>query len=570
MSTDNKAHLNTSILKAAGSKKMSLSVVKDLQGKQPKARDNFLDTSVDAIISRHVMPTSSWPKKAEGDHKILEPRKKMKVLDEDDFSDHIAKIVERDFYPDLSKLKSKVNVLGHRLNSKRSKVDYNELHERLTTSCIRSTRRDEHANLNDTPRLIQAECNDEDSEKVTGAEQFSNPKKTVINLKNSSLNEFVSEYTGEDNASFAELQKADLKKHKEKYWWVYDKDRTIKHRGGKLMLEDGRSVGVNSKYVKENFYNQKPKLIANDGIGGWKNDDRKGVLKGWKYRIKNQLMFPPELSDSLDICRVNESKRKISGLIQDVNKAEKITNYSNTRFTVRTCTDTGVPTFISTAGSPDDAESDNGESMDNAYDYLSTPQFIPGENVTPLLTWGAIEGTPNIIGTLDKTEKLSDTNMTKTKGRHFGFQPISKREMLARKMERASSSRRRQSSIFRRNNNSKSTSVTPFTSPRHRRINNRPQSLNWVLSQKPKFSGDRRLRESYSNKRKKSARASSCGRMRSKVRRITSTPRLPNHDSKNIYRSRVTAASSGCDTNKIKMPDRVSNHSSLTDGLLEI
>ena len=35
-------------------------------------------------------------------------------------------------------------------------------------------------------------------------------------------------------------------------------------------------------------------------------DSRKNGIEPWRFRVRNQLMFPPELSTSEEICRVND------------------------------------------------------------------------------------------------------------------------------------------------------------------------------------------------------------------------------------------------------------------------
>ena len=116
-----------------------------------------------------------------------------------------------------------------------------------------------------------------------------------------SVGSFFEEFTSYDNDSFAELQEQSTEAHRRKYHWLYELpalegEDCGKHRqSGMLMLY---YLGDN---VLSALQREKMDAILN-GDEERVGDHRPNGVKPWRFRVRNQLMFPPELKASEDTC----------------------------------------------------------------------------------------------------------------------------------------------------------------------------------------------------------------------------------------------------------------------------
>ena len=469
----------------------------------------------------HVMPSSQ--KTTDLSRQLMmppPPRKKRKpdiILEEDEFAEEIRRIVVRDFFPDLPKLKAQLEWLEAVNNNDLEKI--RQLRNKF--SAVRNpygrgtpSRSPAVSHPSGTP-LSTANCSNLTKETPESVE--SEEAKPV------SLDEFLSKHNGEDNASFEEVLQKEQRKHKEKYWWVFDD--AAKAGKGKLTLADGMVVKAPSG---ESF--KKAKLIANLGAGGWEGDDRKGTLTLWKYRNKNALMFEPCLETSRDTCGLAPLALRDKESVRDGPenfRAPKEIRHRATRFVVPMKkaildpeTEGGSETPVVSTSTAKPA-------------YLTTPSMEPGEDLTPLMTWGQIQGTPMVLGPTDTPIDLSSTQ-------EFKIPEPQEREKIARKMDvklrkrkrdqerkrRRSLSRRRQSSMRATPGNlsalrrsSKLARGLASMSPAARRL---ASNLKSPMTGGLDF--DSQLRASYSGssmRRASSRRASSLRRKSSKSRRAS-------------------------------------------------
>ncbi len=514
----------------------------------------------------HVMP--SLRKKPELSKQLMPPppkRKKRKpdiILEEDEFAEEIRRIVVRDFFPDLPKLEAQFEWLKATENN-----DVERLRElRAKFSMIQTPNYSR-----DTPlRSPSISSNNPSSTPVShrngdiqNATDGGTPIHVNANLKSImkskvhiGLDQFLSQHNGEDNASFEEILERDQLKHKEKYWWVFD---DVEKAGkGRLTLADGMIVKAPSeKGMKD------AKLIANLGAGGWAGDDRKGVLTLWKYRNKNALMFNPTLDVTRDQCGLipledRQSIEPVRDGPQNFREPKAIL-HRNTRFVVpmRNSSSGNVENEDEMSIPKSSRSSRDGDRKE--YTYLTTPSMEPGEDLTPLMTWGKIDGTPMILGPTDTPIDISSAN-------DFKIVEPDAREKAARRMDvklrkRKRDKERHKRSLSRRRNSSmratprsfsrKRTGITSM-SPAARRI-----ASNLVSPMTGGLDFDSQLRASYT--RGSSLRRSS--RNRSKARVSSSLRRDA---------SRQTPSGSPASFNQAARSHSTPKHSSVTDNLLNI
>lgn len=160
----------------------------------------------------------------------------MKVLEEDEYLGRMAKIIRRDFFSD---------------------IEFPEGYDEPTTS-YRATDRSSRT-IATTPGTDRTQLSTTSSLK-SRRESYS-----------LGLNDFLGRYTSEDNAYFEKLQRKELKRHRNKYPWLYkDKDNHNKRIQEQLKLPS----------------------IKEQATHGCDNSSTKMI--DWPYNPKNSLFYPPK------------------------------------------------------------------------------------------------------------------------------------------------------------------------------------------------------------------------------------------------------------------------------------
>ncbi|KAK4429955.1 Splicing factor ESS-2 [Sesamum alatum] len=335
-------------------------------------------------------------------------RRSPTVLDEDAYVAAIEKIIERDFFPDISKL--------------RDRLDWLQAVRSHDPVLIRD------AQLKIIERRRQRKAGDSDADAslrsttlTPGSTFFRNPSVTPSfdnerreNLLSDeldgsggggeeqvdvslSLDDFFRKYTSEDNESFSRIMEKVNRKRKEKYGYL---------------LECGTSGGNAGDNLIENGNNRE--RIATDGYGT--SDQPVSTLEGWKYTPKNLLMYHPADRGEAPLTE-EERALRLKGMTKEISK-------SNTRFhakemDVNELKDddnvevlyapvAGATPVISSRDSdkvkkydlddlrktPNRFYVESEKKADNGYSFVKTPSPAPGVDESPFITWGEIEGTP--------------------------------------------------------------------------------------------------------------------------------------------------------------------------------
>ena len=152
-------------------------------------------------------------------------KRKVKVMDEDEYVEKVEKIIERDFFPELEKLKAQSDYMDAR-----DRKDYetmSRLEEKYSGVRPDTGRRMQSPATFDTPldqprdtdprRPQQGQEGDAEGDKQegAGAEEGKEDEDRVT------LDKFMANHTSEDNESFIELQVENEKKHRAKNAWMY-------------------------------------------------------------------------------------------------------------------------------------------------------------------------------------------------------------------------------------------------------------------------------------------------------------------------------------------------------------
>ncbi|XP_043706969.1 splicing factor ESS-2 homolog [Telopea speciosissima] len=328
------------------------------------------------------------------------PNKRPKVLDEDTYVAAIEKIIERDFFPDISKLRDRIDWLEavrsgdpvlirdaqlKILERRRGKASNSHAEGNKTRTPGSNLRTPGSIfSLNSTPFDLDKIPIQADAE----GEEFVDDSVDV----SLTLDEFFRRYTSEDNNSFSKIVDKVNRKRKERFGYLIEGEKEqIK------TIESGKKDQIT------------------DGYGS--SGQPLSTLDGWKYTAKNLLMYNPADRGEVPLTEA-EKEVRLKALTKEINR-------TNTRFHGKMMDsrpkeeeDTVAVVYAPVAGgtpvpmwdreaerskkydledlrkTPNPFYVESNKISDNGYNYVRTPSPAPGVDESPFITWGEIEGTP--------------------------------------------------------------------------------------------------------------------------------------------------------------------------------
>lgn len=351
-------------------------------------------------LSEHNNSTPNYNNSSASSSSSSNPRKRQAVLDEDSYVAAIEKIIERDFFPDIPKLRDRLDWLQavrtgdpvqirdaqlKIIERRAGKVSALDGQGKVKTPGSTFFRNSVSVDIEKTP-IVDGVGNDELSGGVGGDDGGID--------QSLSLDGFFRRYTSEDNESFSKLIEKVNKKKRERY---------------AFLLEGEKEEGVKSvEDVKRDR--------ITDGYGT--SDQPPSSLEGWKYTAKNLLMYHPADKGELALTD-KEKNERLSALTKEISRA-------NTRFhgkmidSVNKDEDDLAVLYTPVAGgtphpfslsdrtgdklkkydlddlrkTPNPFYVESNKKADNGYSYVKTPSPAPGVDESPIITWGEIDGTP--------------------------------------------------------------------------------------------------------------------------------------------------------------------------------
>lgn len=318
------------------------------------------------------------------------------VLDEDTYVEALEKIIERDYFPDISKLRDRLDWLeaiktGDPVQIRDAQLKIIE--RRRGSKVNASTPLDSRISRTPGSTFVR---------NFTPLDEFDGktPKTPGFSVAEGEtegggggvdtsvgLDQFMSKYTSEDNHSFSKILEKVNRKRKERFGYLNE---------GVKAIEDEKRDRIT------------------DGYGT--SYQPPSTLEGWNYTAKNLLMYHPADRGEAPLTEEERAVR--------IKAATKEIDRPNTRFHGKMMDSrpkddgavdvlytpvvgaTPVPMSLRDADklkkydlddlrkTPNPFYLESEKKAENGYSYVKTPSPAPGVDESPFITWGEIEGTP--------------------------------------------------------------------------------------------------------------------------------------------------------------------------------
>ncbi|KAJ8323179.1 hypothetical protein QVD99_000377 [Batrachochytrium dendrobatidis] len=377
-------------------------------------------------------------------------------LEEDEYIAGVSTIIERDFFPNLRKLRVQNDLLDAVQNANHLQV------KTLSSQLAQLTGKT--SDYSSTPTPYPHRSVSKDTLNLHASDSFMAPPtpsaasfsdSATPNPLNSmnpassesqsldtsiSLDKFQTKYTSEDNASFLNILELQNEAKREQYHWLYDKEKK------QLRLKNEHSIESTNTATSAMTTSGVELLVETP-------DRMIKPIDEWKFKAKNTLMYYPDgapltLADMGELrgqpksithsaTRFNapHSSELARTLSSGMSSASSESGRLNTQRVWSQMAKATPGLFHGAAGALTDSPRVSG------YGFVpTTPTFTPDEDIDPseLLTWGMIEGTP----------LLADSGMDHSGGPSFKIPATPRREEISMRLsEKASKALKRRSDI---------------------------------------------------------------------------------------------------------------------------
>lgn len=376
-------------------------------------------------------------------------RDNKKVLDEESYIESVQKIIQRDFYPDVEKLRAqneyldaeecgdleKMRQIAIKFGSSLGKISRDSPVPYVTPATFETP----EAELGSPSLMSKLRSG---NKVVTEGDAEKDENKASL----PGLDDFLAKHTSEDNASFEQIMEVAEDREKMRNSWLHEAEEESMQRHQEIMaLPSAERQAIQSIQA--------------------------GV-DTWRYQARNSLMYyPPGVPD-----------------LDDVFKKPRDVIHRNTRFLKDPFSQALSKSQLQQAAAlnaqykqgkvgPDGKELIPQDSPKvQGYGFVGTPSPIPGVEDSPLMTWGEIESTPF---RLDGSET---PYVDKSPGPAFKILEPGRRERLGLKManEAAAKNRAKKQEALRRVTENLASltpkGLSPALSPALQRLVNRTAS----------------------------------------------------------------------------------------------
>ncbi|KAI1721562.1 nuclear protein es2 domain-containing protein [Ditylenchus destructor] len=366
--------------------------------------------SFDRVDSLIPVPESSRKEKAVclGAKQLETKKENRKVLAEEKYVDNLEKLIVRDYFPELPKLKAQAEYLE--AVARNDHVKIRELQIRYSTR--RTERRTSPTFQQPTPSDFDAETPGPSTipespyaNQEGDNETLIKKKKREAPLDKLTVQSYLDRYTSEDNASFEELAQIHNKRERAKNAWMYEAEQ--RHNESLVFRAPEPIAAADEQLLAiRNGKAEKPLSIDN-----------------WSYKARNNVFF-----------KLEEASLTMAEYIDRVKQNEKVINKEATRFKAEhiqqphqnVMARAAFQQAANNSGHVDITGKEKGLGS-STLGLVATPTPMPGVDESPLMTWGEIEGTPFRLDAPDIPETFED-------GPTFKMPDIPVREKVAQEI----------------------------------------------------------------------------------------------------------------------------------------
>lgn len=332
---------------------------------------------------------------------IPKKRNKPKILTEEKYIEELSKIIQRDFFPDLDKLRAQNDYLDavekndiikmQEIRSKYSGKHFSERSRSMTPATFETP-----ASLNNgsnTPLSRTDPVNDTPNSNIS---KSSEPKSLSANH---TLDSFLQAYTSEDNYSFEEIIETADQKLREKFSVLYNQEYLSAEKLAKALTLPS---------IEEQFSGAEPQK----------------AIETWSYQNKNYIMYIPEGVELTEDEKIESINRRQVISHSNTRLSVNPFNESRNKETMSEIIKTHTQMVNGKVGVDGNIMNLKNNPSVGGFDLVKTPSPRPGEAFSPLMTWGEIEGTPFRLDG-------SDTPIRSNNGPSFRINENSRRETIA-------------------------------------------------------------------------------------------------------------------------------------------
>ena len=352
-----------------------------------------------------------------------------KVLDEDQYVQKVEEIIERDFFPELEKMKAQKEYLEAIENKdvptmRRLEERYSSGGSGLAAAILRSqSSRLQSPSTWETPEEPTREKdererdgNSQQRDQEAGQETPSASASSSSASASSSsklkmgLDEFMAKHTSEDNASFNEIQAEQNEKFRITHAWMF-KDDEVKSL-------EMKSESLNLPSIEHQALNESAEKSQSVPV------------EGWTYKNVNAVFYPPE---GVEFTKAEEVER--------ISKQRSI-NFDNTRFKKNPWKNEIQKTNLEQTAYTKKEKEAGHVGVDgqvrarpetpsvNGFSLLKmTPSPMVHPSESPLMTWGEIESTPYRLEGCDTPLPMHSAG-----GPTFKIQELPKRDRIGHEL----------------------------------------------------------------------------------------------------------------------------------------
>lgn len=299
-------------------------------------------------------------------------KKRLRALEEDEYVDGLASVIQRDFFPDLEEL--------------RDQQEY-----------VEAERRDDFRKKLE----IEMRRRERESRQDSGV---------------ASVDEFLGKFTSQDNASFVDLQAEELKRRQDEDDWG-KKQAALKEveREKKLLLLAGPKEAEKVLMIGGSGVEGSQQLM---GVGGGSMQLYEGQLVAAGLSSLQRVIDPENTRLSREAqVQLEQMPRRID----PEGRRKKLADLVSRNRLLDPQKTSGI-TRIDLADfydDPEDAVAIEAEPTVKGFNFLSTPQVASGNvEQSPQMSWGSVGATPQRL-----------------EGREFSVPKVPERDLLAQKLE---------------------------------------------------------------------------------------------------------------------------------------